>query len=304
MSTPAAPLAPLPGARRNRPAREALLAYLYLAPALLVLGLFAVYPFVELVRLSLFERRGVFARTSEVWVGLDRWRSVLSGSPFTNALTNTLLFVLYTVPLGVVLGVLLAVAANRRLRGIRIFQTIFSSTVATSVAVASVVFYALVNSQVGYFRNVSWLSWLNAGDPNTALFAVSASAVWQNLGLTFVIVLAGLQAIPHEVDEAATLDGYGAVRRFFRITVPLISPTLMFLAVVLTIFGLQAYAQIDIITQGGPQGATDTLVYRIVKIQFDDPNTAAVMALGLFGLTAVVSLAQFALLNRRVHYGG
>ncbi len=110
------------------------------------------------------------------------------------------------------------------------FQTIFASTVASSVAVASVVFLTLINPQVGYFRDVAFIS---LTDPATALRGVALSSVWQNLGLTFIIVLAGLQAVPEEIYEAATLDGYGPFRRFFRVTLPLISPTMMFLVVVL-----------------------------------------------------------------------
>ena len=110
----------------------------------------------------------------------------------------TATYVLYTVPLGLVLGVLLAVAADRHLRGIKIFQTIFSSTVATSVAVASVVFFVLLNPQIGYFQNVGFLSLSN---PDTALRGVALSSVWQNLGLTFIIVLAGLQAVPDEIQR-------------------------------------------------------------------------------------------------------
>ena len=236
----------------NGRAREAFTGYLYLTPALVVLGAFFVYPFVKIVEWSLYSQTGVFTHKRDVFVGVSRWGEVLGGRQFTNALGNTALLVAYTVPTGLVLGTVLAVVAHRRLRGIRFFQTVFSSTVATSVAVASVVFYALVNPEIGYFRNVGWLSWLNTGNPHSALAAVSVSIIWQNLGLTFVIVLAGLQAIPDELTEAATLDGYGAVRRFFKMTVPLLSPTLMFLAVVLVVFGLQSYAQIDIMTKGGP----------------------------------------------------
>lgn len=284
-------------------AKEAAIAYLHLAPALIVLGVFFIYPLFRLIEMSLHAQRGVFAGRREVWVGFSQWTDVLGSHEFTNALGNTVKFVLYTVPAGVVLGVLLALVADRKLAGTRFFQTVFSSTVASSAAVASVVFYSLVNSEVGYFRNVPWLAWLNTRDPSTALLAVSTSAIWQNLGLTFVIVLAGMQAIPNEVKEAAMLDGYGSFRRLFRITLPLLSPTLLFLAVVLTVFAFQAYAQIDIMTKGGPQGATDTLVNRIVITQFDQPNQAAVMAIGLFGLTFLVTLAQFTILDRRVHYG-
>ena len=170
----------------------------------------------------------------------------------------------------------------------RSFQTIFASTVATSVAVASVVFLVLINPQVGYFRDVSFFS---LSDPDTALRGVALSSVWQNLGLSFIIVLAGLQAVPDELYEAAALDGYGPIRNFFRVTVPLISPTLMFLVVVLVIFAFQAFAQVDILTGGGPAGSTETLVWKIFNSQQPiNQGEGAVMAIGLFGITLIVTL--------------
>ena len=133
---------------------------------------------------------------------------------------------------------------------------------------------------------------------------MSLSSIWQNLGLTFIIVLAGLQAVPDEFIEAATLDGYGAVRRFFSVTLPLLTPTLLFLVVVLTVFAFQAFAQIDILTAGGPAGSTETLVFKIFQNQApSDLGVGSVMAVGLFAITFIVALAQFLILERRVHYG-
>jgi sn-glycerol 3-phosphate transport system permease protein len=108
--------------------------------------------------------------------------------------------------------------------------------------------------------------------------------------------------VPDEVVEAATLDGYGPIRRFFRITLPLISPVLLFLVMVLVVFGFQAFAQIEIVTSGGPAGATQTLVFKIFQQRQDLP-AAAVMSVGLFVVTLIVSGIQFGLLNRKVHYG-
>jgi sn-glycerol 3-phosphate transport system permease protein len=289
-----------PAPRRRRRPTEALLAYLFLLPALLTFALFAYYP---LARLFWFatHRQSRFRNRPATYAGFDQLRDTLASEDFRAGLVHSGTFMLYTVPLGLVLGVLLAVAAHRRLKGIKIFQTIFSSTVATSVAVASVVFFTLVNPEVGYFRNVPWLS-LN--DPTSAMFAVSLSSVWQNLGLTFIVVLAALQAVPDEVSEAALLDGFGPVRRFFRITVPLISPALLFLAVVLVVHALQAYAQIELLTGGGPGGATETLLYKIA-----DPrgvrglDLRAGLSIGLFLLTAAVAFVQYSLLSKRVHYG-
>jgi sn-glycerol 3-phosphate transport system permease protein len=279
--------------------RQALLALALIVPSLVVFAAFFFYPLYRLVYLGLHQQNRF--GTAERWVGFDQYRAVLTGDEFTDGLWITVRFVLLTVPLGIALGVLLAVAANRRLRGIKVFQTIFASTVASSVAVASVFFFVLVNPQVGYFGDVGFVS---LSDPDTALRGVALSAIWQNLGLTFVIVLAALQAVPEEVEEAATLDGYGPVRRLLRITLPMISPALLFVVVVLVIFGFQTFAQVEILTGGGPAGATETLVYKIFNSQQPlDRGEGSVMAVGLFGITLVVTLVQLRVLERRVHYG-
>lgn len=285
--------------RRSRRVRDAVLALLLLVPSAIIFVAFFFYPLYRLFYLGLHQQNRF--GTAERYVGWSKFGEVLTGDQFTEGLKISGTYVLYTVPLGIVLGILLAVAANRRLRGIKAFQTIFASTVASSVAVASVVFFVLINPQVGYFSNVSFFSLSN---PDTALRGVALSSVWQNLGLTFIIVLAGLQTVPEELIEAATLDGYGPIRKFFRVTLPLISPTLLFLAVVLVIFAFQAFAQVDILTSGGPAGSTETLVFKIFNSQQPlSQGTGAIMAIGLFGITLFVSLAQFLLLEKRVHYG-
>jgi len=283
----------------KRPRKDVLCAAAFLVPSLVIFVAFFFYPLYRLVDLGLHQQNRF--GTAQRYVGLDQFKDVFSGDEFRDGLWITVKFVLLTVPIGLVLGVLLAVAANRRLRGIKIFHTIFASTVASSVAVTSVIFLVLVNPQIGYFGDVSWL---RLSDPDTALRGVALSSIWENLGLTFIIVLAALQAIPDEINEAAVLDGYGPVRKLFKITLPLISPSLMFLTVVLVIFGFQAFGQVEILTGGGPAGATETLVYKIFNSQQPlNQGRGAVMALGLFGITFVVSLAQLALLDRRVHYG-
>ena len=283
------------GSRRSR---EAVLAYLMLAPTLVIFIAFAYYPFYRIIHFALFQQYG--NRDTETFVGFRGILDVLTGDDFLSGLWITVKFMLYTVPAGLIIGVLLATAAHRRLKGIKVFQTIFSSTVASSVAVSSVVFLTLVNKQAGYFQNVKWLDLETAGG---AMRGVALSSIWQNMGLTFIIVLAGLQAIPDEINEAAMLDGYGPIRRFFRITVPLISPTLMFLAVVLVVQALQTYAPIEILTRGGPQKSTETLLFKIVGLQGKtDLQTGASMAIGLFAFTLIVSITQFVMLDRRVHY--
>jgi len=281
--------------RRRRP-REAGLAALFLAPSAVIFSAFFFYPIGRIVYLGLFQQNQT--RTKQRYVGIQQYTDVLTGRDFTDGLAITLKYVALTVPAGLVLGVLLAVAAHRQLRGIKIFQTIFSSTVATSVAVASIVWLVLINPTVGYFK-VDWLR-----DTGMALFGVSLSSIWQNLGLTFIIVLAGLQAVPEELNEAATIDGMGPVRRFFTVTLPMLSPTLLFLVIVLTVFAFQAFAQIDILTEGGPARSTETLVFKIFRHQQGGAvGEGSVMAVGLFAITFTIALGQLMLIERRVHYG-
>jgi sn-glycerol 3-phosphate transport system permease protein len=284
--------------------RETLIAVAFLVPSLVVFAAFSFYPFQQLILRGLYRNNS--AGTNLRYVGWSQYEDVLTGPEFRDGLWHSAQFVLFTVPVGLVLGTVLAVAANRRLRGIKVFQAIFSSTIATSAAVASVVFLVLINQQIGVYQGgvPGFGDQAILENPRTAMFGVSLSSIWQNLGLSFVIVLAGLQAIPQEVEEAATLDGYGPVRRFLRVTLPMISPVLMFLVVVLVIFALQAFAPIEFLTNGGPARSTETLVYKIFQRQAPDRmGEGAVLSVGLFGVTFLVTLAQFLLLERRVHYG-
>lgn len=285
------------GARsRNYSAKDTGLALLLLAPALVGFVAFAYWPFVRLLQWGTF--KSVHNGQSYRSVGLSQYVDVLTGSDFRDGLWHSVQFLLYTVPASLVIGVLLAVAADRKLRGIRVFQTIFASTIASSTAVAAVAFFFLLNPVLGVFR----VDWLN--DPHMAMFGVALPNIWQNAGASFVIVLAGLQAIPEEIIEATRLDGYGPVRRLLRIILPLISPVLMFLVVILSIGGLQAFAEVDVLTAGGPSRSTETLLYKVV--QDNHPATmmvGSVLAIGLFVVTSVVTFVQFTLLEKRVHYG-
>lgn len=294
--TATAPKAVRRGRRRHRyHGRDVLAAYLCLAPSVVIFVAFMYYPLYRLFVEATHQSNSFGTKTR--YVGWSAIGDVLTGSDFLSGLWHTLLYVVYTVPIGLILGILLAVAAHRRLKGIKIYQTIFSSTVATSVAVASVIFLTLLNPSTGVLK----IDILN--NPTWALFGVSWSSSWQNVGLAFLIVLAGLQAIPEELLEAATLDGYGPIRRFFKVTLPLLSPVLLFLVVVLVVFALQSYAQVDILTQGGPAGATETLVYKVTQNQSPRlMSTGAAMSIGLFVVTVIITAAQFALLSKRVNY--
>jgi sn-glycerol 3-phosphate transport system permease protein len=307
VTTTAEPAAPAPAptaARTRRRRREARLAFLLIAPALAVFSVFVFFPFAKNFELALY-RNPPFPGLPSKFVGLQQIGDVLGSSDFRNSLWVTVLFALLTVPVGILLGLLLAQLANQRLRGMAIYRTIFASTVATSVAVASVIFGTLMNPQVGL------LPWLGISptpgildNPSWALPAVALATIWQSLGLSFILMSAGLQAVPEDVLEAAQVDGASAPMRFWRVTIPLLSPTIFFTAVVGSIFAFQTFGQIDLLTRGGPQNKTNVLTYFIVTELHDhqNPGTAAVLSIALFLITLVLTLLQLRFLERRVHY--
>jgi sn-glycerol 3-phosphate transport system permease protein len=291
--------------RLSRRTREALLGYLLVLPSLLVFGTFVFYPFFKNFQLSLYETPP-FPNLPKRYVGFQQFSDILGSHEFRNSVKVTLLFAVITVPTGIVLGLVLAVVAHQRLRGITLYRTVFSSTVATSVAVASVIFFTLLNPQIGLLNYAlgrhGALSPLD--DTTWALPAVAAVTVWQNLGISFILMSAGLQAVPDELLEAARVDGASAWSRFRNVILPLLSPTLFFATVVGGILAFQAFGQIDLLTQGGPQQHTNVLVYAIYTAVFRNNNDGkgAVLAITLFVITLLLTLVQLRFLERRVQY--
>jgi sn-glycerol 3-phosphate transport system permease protein len=289
----------------RRRAREALLGYALVVLPLVLFATFQFYPLARNFFLG-FYRTPPFPGLPRKWVGFDQYRDILTSSDFISSLWTTIAFALMTVPLGIALGVLLAVLANKKLRGIAIYRTIFASTIATSVAVAAVIFGTLFNPNVGL------LPWLGIDpqpallqNPTWALPAVALLTVWQNLGLSFILMSAGLQSIPDDLYEAARVDGARAWSQFRNITVPMLSPTIFFAVVVGTIIAFQTFGQIDLLTQGGPLKRTNVLtyfIYRSLQIEAND-GKAAVLAIALFLVTLILTLIQLRFIERRVHYG-
>lgn len=299
----AAETAPPPKRRRvSGRVREWGYAFVLLAPSLLIFGVFFYYPLVRTVREGFFRTNQFGA--NETYVGFEQYTDVLTSSSFHNSLKVTGLFALYTVIPGMILGLGLALLAHQRLRGIGFFRTVFSSTVATSVAVASVMWLTLLNPQVGlinYYLDTD-LDLLN--DPTWALVAVSATTVWLSLGVTFIVMSAGLQSVPDDLLEAATVDGAKPWTRFRKVTLPLLSPTLLFAFVVLTINAFQSFGQIDLLTMGGPNERTNVMVYAIFNSVVTNPGVAAAQAVVLFLIVLGLTLVQLFFLERRVYYEG
>ncbi|BAN04004.1 carbohydrate ABC transporter permease [Ilumatobacter coccineus] len=286
--------------------RDLAIAIPMLLPSALILGTFILYPLGRAVWLGQqrCNTRGDVCRSN----GFDQYLDLFRSTEFQNALVVTAKFALISVPLGLVLGVGLAVLADKMLRGISFFRTVFSSTIATSVAVASLMWLFLLQPSVGSLANISWFQnlfpsvknpgWLE--DSGTALFAVALSSVWAGLGFTFILVTASLQSIPRELHEAAAVDGASGTLRFWKITVPLLGPTLLFIVIVLLTRAFQTYGEVDLLTNGGPspQEATTTLAYLIYG---DTPIEAdAGLQAGSAVLLFVVLLALSALQVRGI----
>jgi sn-glycerol 3-phosphate transport system permease protein len=312
---PAPGAAPEP-ARASRPAdratlrarrrKEAGLAYLLLVPALVLFGAFSFYPFFRNFKLMLYETPPVPGLPAH-YVGLHQIVPTITSTQFTQSLVTTIIFVVLVVPISLILGLALAVGAHRKLKGMAAYRMIFSSTVVSSVAVAAVVFGTLLNPVVGL---LPWLG-INPSPPalestTWALPSVAVITIWQFLGLSFIIMSAGLQSVPDELLEAARIDGAGAWTRFWRMTVPLLSPTIFFAVVVSTIYAFQAFGAVDILigNQNAVRLHTNVLIYNIVNtLQIDNnPGAAAIMATVLFLIMLGLTLVQMRLLERRVTY--
>jgi sn-glycerol 3-phosphate transport system permease protein len=295
--------------QRPRRGRDAAWAALFLAPSLAVFAVFVIAPLVRTFYLST-RRVGLFGRGSES-VGLSQLIEVATSAEFRNSMWRSALLVVLTVPAMIVIGVALAALANTRVRGVRIFRTLFATPVATSVAVASLMAFTILDAQVGLLRLVlTKLGVLGPGETFDALAdstwvlpAVSAPIIWGGLGGIFIIVLAALQSIPDDLLEAARLDGAGPWSRFTGVTLPLLGPTLLFLSTVGVIGGLLTFGEIDLLTDGGPGDGTNVVAYSLYTAAFRDldQGRSAAIAVLLFLVVALVTGVQLAILRRRIH---
>lgn len=303
MAVPIGAGAKVVGPPRRR-GRDLLLTLALVLPSLAVFGVFVFYPLVRTFVLGLHQSDpfGI----SLHYVGLSRYGDVLGSAAFRDSLWVTVKYALLTVPTGLALGLGLAVLAQKHLRGMRVFRIIFSSTVATSVAVAALMWLTLLNPSIGMVNQgldslgIDRVGFLQ--QPGWALISVSMATVWQNLGFTFIVISAGLSSIPEELLESAIVDGAGPWRRFREITLPLLSPTLLFAFVVLTIRAFQAFGEVDLLTQGGPLGSTRVLVYDVFRKTSTDPSAAATEAVVLFVIILLLAIVQLRVLERRVFY--
>jgi multiple sugar transport system permease protein/sn-glycerol 3-phosphate transport system permease protein len=286
--------------------REWLLFALLVGPNLLLFALFTYWPLIYNGYLS-FVRWDMLAPV-KLWVGFDNYWELFTSPAFGRILLNTVAFTVATVALICGLGLLLALLLNLPLRGRNGVRAVVFSPVMLSGAAIGLVWiyifdprYGLLDILIGGLglQSPNWLL-----DPQWAMAAIIIVHVWKNLGYAVVIFLAGLQAIPRELYEAAVVDGAGSGARLRHITLPGLSPVLFFLLLTTTLTGFQAFDIIKVMTDGGPVNATTTLVYYLYQEGFVGFNAgrAGVAAVLLFGMMLVFTLVQLRTSERHVHY--
>jgi sn-glycerol 3-phosphate transport system permease protein len=283
------------------------LPYLLLLPSIAVIVVFLVVPSIQALRLSLFEVAPFTGRGT--FVGLANFREVLGSAVYRQSLQVSFLFAGGVVAVGLTVSLAVAVLASQPLRGLGLYRTALLWPYALSPAVAGTIWAMLFDPATGpatlVIRAVTGLSpnWMMSG--TYALGVATAAAAWKMLGFNIVFFLAGLQAIPGELREAAAVDGAGPVRAFWRITVPMLSPITFFLFVMNSLYAFfEVFGLIDVMTQGGPGGATDILVYRLYQDAFVSARwgIASAQSILLFVMVGVLTLLQFRFAGRRVFY--
>ncbi|NDV53414.1 carbohydrate ABC transporter permease [Salipiger sp. PrR003] len=280
--------------------------YLFVLPLLGFMAVFTYIPILQSVNLSF--REWDFMSPTKPWVGLDNYRLLLTSRDFWNSLKVTAVFALISVPLRLALALAVAsflireTAVSRITRG-AIFLPAVTSTVSIAV-VFSWVFstdYGAINGFIALlgFDKVPWMQ-----DPQLALYVIIFVNTWKQLGYDVIIYTAGLQAISMEYYDAAAVDGGRRFHVFRRVTFPLVMPTTYFLLVISVIDAFQVFTIVDVMTRGGPAGATDMIVNMLYRVGFSlfDIGTGSALAVLLFIFLIALALLKARVIGRRVHY--
>ena len=286
--------------------REAIEAYILILPTIIGLIVFTASPVLASLYYS-FTRWNLLSTPK--WQAFDNYIELITEDPlFWITIKNTAYYVLGTVPTGTVLALFLAIALNQKIRFVAVFRTIYFLPVVSSVVAISVLWLWLYQSDFGLinellrfmgFRGVRWLSSVTWAMP-----AIMIMSIWHGLGYNIVIFIAGLQGIPQDYYEAATVDGANSWHKFINITIPLLSPVTFFVLTLSVINSFQVFAQAYVMTRGGPVNATKTIVYYLFQQGFENFHMgyASALAYVLFVIIVSLTLFQFWFQRRWVHY--
>lgn len=277
--------------------------YLLLLIPLISVSTFSVYPFVKTIISS-------FSRTTEVggwisWVGLDNWKLIVSDRTFPKLLGNTLLFAAVNLVVSLLGAMLFALLADSvRGKGRRLVQTLYALPLVIASAPTSVIWKFMYRKEGGIVNMLlgTDLAWLQ--NSSTALIAVAVVTAWSQIALSFILLLAGFRNVSDDLLEAATLDGAGPITKALRIKIPIASPQIFYVIFLKIISSFKAFGQIKMLTEGGPAGATTTLMYKVyergtVSGYFE---MACCYSIILFFIIFLMTRIQFLFEKKLVHY--
>ena len=286
--------------------RSALIAWVFVAPFVLTFGVFGLIPLVSSLAMSFTDLRARDIRNpfNVNFVGFDNFVAVLTDPSFQRALFNTLMFVVVGVPATLFIALVLAVLLNSVSRKVATFFRVGYYTPVITTIVAVAVVWRIMYQNTGVINTIlasvgiSGPNWLS--DPNTALLAITIMAVWRNIGASMVIFLAGLQGIPADVNEAASIDGANAVQKFFRITIPMMMPTILLNTILVTTGYMQFFDEPFVMTNGGPLESTTSIALQVYnQFKYGNYSVGAAGAYVLFALVGILALIQFRFFRQR-----
>lgn len=287
--------------------KDPLYGYAFVSPAVLGFLLFVVVPLAGVFYYSSQDLNAFSGEES--FVGLGNYRELVASGTFHRVLANTALFSLAVIPVNVALGLGLAVLVNRRIPGISVFRTVFFLPVAISLVAWSLVWRYLLQERGGVNALLAMVgidgpNWLS--DTRWSMVALIAVQVLKSVGVSMIILLAALQDVPEEIREAALIDGAGSLQVLRRITLPLISPALLMVGILATIDALKAFAQVFLLTQGGPGLSTTILGYYIYDQAFNafQIGASSAAAVVLFAIVLSLTLLQWRTRRRWVFNDG
>jgi multiple sugar transport system permease protein len=302
--TPPIPREPRGARATLRRARREWTAYAFITPAFVVFSVFTTFALLFLLYMTFHEWSII--QPQKPFVGLDNYRDLVHDERFRRSVINTFYYTGAQVPLTMAVGLGIALLLNQPLRGRGILRTMFFLPNITPLVVVAIVWKWLYNGDFGLFnfyllklhlidQPLLWLS-----DKDLAMPSVVLMQVWNGVGFAMVVYLAGLQAIPEELYEAAKVDGAGPFQRLRRITLPMLRPSTIFLLVIEIIFAFQIFTQIFVMTSGGPVDRTTTVVYYVYEsaFKFFEMGYASTVAFALFLMLFVFTLAQIRIQRR------
>lgn len=282
--------------------RKKIEPYFYLIPTFIIFTLFVFYPFIKTIIMSM-STTNIRGQIKD-FIGLENFKEILTSPEFYNSIFVTFKFVLIVAAPSVIIGFLLALLANNKLKGSRIYELMFSLPMAIASAPAAIIWTMIFHPTNGVLNHLlgTQIGWLT--NSKFALISVAIVTIWLNIGLNFIFLLTGLRNIPNELMESAAIDGANYLTKVKNIIIPMVSPQMFLVVFMNLINAFQAFGQIKLLTQGGPGDSTNVLVHSIYREAFFNGRfeMACAQALILFVIMMIVILLQFKFEKKGVHY--